>query len=163
MDWGEIMSDAISGILQRHQLDIIDFVGVTINRETLDNHRNLIERIAAFAEKSAEGWLCLTDRVISVDRDFDLEAISDKIILCAEIAHSNQSLHVRQEGSQWALHTITREDSDEMIVVSESFISKDRPAILNYETFWREVPDSGGHRIFLPYVSRFVGFEKASG
>jgi hypothetical protein len=92
----------------------------------------------ALSEFSGEGWVMLTDRVVDCRAGVELP---EGIILAAECAKGERSLHLRQEGSGWQGWWMEHDKEEEGCLFEESF-ERIPWGRLHYEVHWK--PDGEG-------------------
>ena len=150
------MIDAVNKILQRAELETVQAASVKIERKILPSQHDVLKTIRDFG--ASEGWLCVTDEVLVVDRATSLSSLEGRIVLSGELVAGAKSLHIRQYLDMWEQFYLERHEGSEQILIEERFLSTPagKQAILKYEVFWQA--DETG--TLLPYAARFAGFEK---
>lgn len=157
------MIEQLNAVLQQTRLENeIQGASVEVNSRIITTHEGLLNEARAFADSESlfEGWLCLTDEVMLVDKNFDFSEIKGRTVLSGELAGGERSLHIRQWEDGWILSSLTRKNGGNQFMVEEKFISTRRPLKLRYETYWQEKENCYGQRALQPLASRFSGFER---
>ena len=162
------MIEAINEILKDHNLGEVTRVQLENIPKAINEQATLQNEISDFIDGSDDyqGWLCLTDEVIILNKGYDLSSLHKRIILYGELASGEKSLHIRQTDKGWLAVKLTRKQSDDdsFIMYEESYISTDTFSEnrfwLNYEIYWKETKDPSGQIVLAPFASRFAGFSK---
>ena len=150
------MIDAVNKILQPAGLGTARTASVKIERKTLSSQIEVQTVLKDFGE--AEGWLCLTDEVLVVNQAKPLPSLAGRVVLSAELASGEKSIHMRQNADIWEQYSLERYEGGVQVMVEERFLSipKGEKAMLKYEIFWQ----TDGTGALFPYAGRFAGFEK---
>lgn len=152
------MIKTLNSILKEEEIDTVTEGEIEIICNIEQDQKGVRAAIESFAPDV--GWLCLTDEVIITGKDFKVSSIEGRIILSGEFASGDKSLHIRQSGRAWDIYEMTAKKEGGCIVAEKTFVSVIRPLKLRYETYWREQENSYSQKVFVPYASRFAGFEK---
>lgn len=152
---------ALNDILKRANIDeVFESNAAEVELNAVFTRQELAGKIRSL--KADQGWICFTDEVVMVDKDFDYQKLDQKIVLSGELANGKTSIHIRQGDSGWIITKIHRIDgggAGDQLMVNDAFIgTRERRTVL-YETYWRKRKGNFGQDVFTPYVSRFAGFK----
>lgn len=150
------MINAINDVLKINKLDEVKQASLKVEISKQQTQPQLQKRIVEF---EGIGWICLTDKVLTIRNKADLSGIEGKQVLSAELAAGSKSLHIRQNGAVWDLFDMISTDGGEQYLVEEDFIATQSGMKLIYETYWQK-DDIG---TLIPFASRFAGFSNQGG
>lgn len=149
------MNNELIRLLEQETGDKVAESQVAVQIESMQTQEQVWEKVRAFPFDS--GWLCLTDKVCALYAGHDLAAVSKGVMLSAELAGTDQSLHIRQAENGWIAATISIGNGEPCLMVEESYLSTENKQQdrLQYQVFWKNTDG-----VCRPYVARFVGLVK---
>lgn len=148
------MNDALKGLLKKVTGDELIANRLQVSSEAVATPADLWGAVRSFA--SEQGWLCLTDRVVSFYKATELAGV-EGIILSGELVNGGKSLHIRQAESGWQLTRLESGIGDDCLMCRETYIGTDhgQQDRLHYEVYWKM--EDGSYR---PYTGRFAGLQE---
>lgn len=149
------MNEQIKALLKAETGDAPASVKLAIASETAQTPAEVWSRIDSFAPN--QGWLCLTDKVLSIYEKTDIPLDRTGIILSGELVNGSESLHIRQSENGWALRLLKAGEGDDCVMFKKEYVSTEnsQQARLLYEVCWK--CDSDRYR---PWAARFAGIVK---
>lgn len=149
------MNDNLKNLITRETGDQLSAAKLSITTAQAATPEQVWEQVAAFPFD--EGWLCLTDRVLSLHSAADLANARGRIILSGELARGAESIHIRQAEAGWLITRFRDGEGDDCLKLEEQFIStEEKQALrLNYHCYWKQLDGR-----WQPAAARFTGFRK---
>ena len=146
------MLDTLNAILAQEGVQPLQPGVIVATSCRIDRHEALWDKVVAFG--ASEGWLCLTDELISVHSAAELQQYTMRILLSAELVRGDVTLVIRQHAEAgWLAVELQRNPAQDAYIVEETFLNVRSGKKLRYETCWSPVEGE-----LRPVVSRFAGF-----